>query len=246
MLSASPDAQEATSLEHSSLIDIEPSKPGLELYEGENRIPEEDVVLSGHISSSGAGPSGSGSVGFDTLDEPVRETLLKDLNAVALKFRYVLYPRGEETKKNLLRDWDLWGPLILCTLMASLLRTHHHGTEFARVFLLVWSGSFLVTMNTKLLKGKISLWQSLCVLGYCLFPLSSALLISKSLSWILSANFLVYARIPLVIAGFAWSFYASSIFLGDSAPPKRKTLALYPIFLFYLVISWMVISDSSS
>nr|ACO15506.1 YIPF6 [Caligus clemensi] len=230
-----------------SLIDIEPSPssegPSLELYQGDNVIPEEDVVLSGRISTS---ETAYDALGFDTLDEPVRETLRKDIHAVALKFRYVLYPRGQETKKNLLRDWDLWGPLILCTLMASLLRTHHHGTEFARVFLLVWTGSFLVTMNTKLLKGKISLWQSLCVLGYCLFPLSSALLISKSTSLILSLNVQFYLRIPLVAAGFAWSFYASSIFLGDSAPSKRKGLALYPIFLFYLIISWMVMSDSSS
>ncbi|XP_040564657.1 protein YIPF6 homolog [Lepeophtheirus salmonis] len=242
MTSPIPDSREKTD----SLIQIEPemdsSTPAsLEIYQDETRR-EEDVVLSGKITTS---QSYEG-MRFDTLDEPVRVTLMKDINAVALKFRYVLYPRGEETKKNLLRDWDLWGPLILCTLMASLLRTHHHGTEFARVFLLVWSGSFLVTFNTKLLKGKISLWQSLCVLGYCLLPLSSALLISKSISLIISIGIRLYFRIPLVAFGFVWSFYASSIFLGDSAPAKRKGLALYPIFLFYLIISWMVISDSSS
>lgn len=35
------------------------------------------------------------------------------------------------------------------------------------------------------------------------------------------------------------------VFLGDSQPVGRKALAVYPIFLFYFVISWLVISHTT-
>ena len=39
-------------------------------------------------------------------------------------------------------------------------------------------------------------------------------------------------------------FLASLAFLGDTQPHKRKPLAVYPICLFYLFISWMVVSHN--
>merc|ERR1712013_480294 len=55
------------------------------------------------------------------LDEPIKETIMRDLGAVASKFYHVPYPKE---KKSLLKEWDLWGPLILCTLMATILQGH--------------------------------------------------------------------------------------------------------------------------
>jgi hypothetical protein len=46
-----------------------------------------------------------------------------------------------------------------------------NGNEFGIVFLLMWGGSFIVTINTKLLGGHISFFQCVCVLGYCIFPI---------------------------------------------------------------------------
>lgn len=53
---------------------------------------------------------------------------------------------------------DLWGPLLLCTLMATVLqgssdKINDGGPEFAQVFVLVWIGSLVVTLNSKLLGG---------------------------------------------------------------------------------------------
>lgn len=45
---------------------------------------------------------------------------------------------------------------------------------------------------------------------------------------------------------FFFSLLASTAFLADSQPPNRKALAVYPIFLFYFVISWMIISNASA
>ncbi len=67
----------------------------------------------------------------------------------------------------------------------------------------MWGGSFVVTINTKLLGGHISFFQCVCVLGYCVFPIvlaAGAIYLLK----ILTINFLL---IKLGIAGVTiiWS-----------------------------------------
>merc|ERR1711974_524146 len=140
-------------------------------------------------------------------------------------------------KKSLLREWDLWGPLILCTIMATILQGHADspgtdlgdgGPQFAEVFVIVWVGAMIVTLNIKLLGGSISFFQSVCVLGYCLLPLVLSLILCR-----------------VVLLAFACSTFASMMFLGDCNPATRRALAVYPMFLFYLVVGWMVISHSA-
>lgn len=45
------------------------------------------------------------------------------------------------------------------------------GKSFGVLFLIMWGGAFVVTINTKLLGGHISFFQCVCVLGYCVFPI---------------------------------------------------------------------------
>lgn len=58
-----------------------------------------------------------------------------------------------------LRDWDLWGPLIFCLLLSTLLslksRDEQKGTVFSGVFAMVWIGEAVVTMQIKLLGGNM-------------------------------------------------------------------------------------------
>jgi len=190
-----------------------------------------------------------GAPDFNTLDEPISETILRDVRAVGIKFYHVLYPKEKST---LLRDWDLWGPLILCTFLAAILHgsadnpnTNDGGPEFAQVFVLVWIGAMVVTLNSKLLGGNISFFQSVCVLGYCLTPVAIALVVCKVILWAPHTSFLFFLRLATTSAGFIWATYAAHVFLGDSQPQNRKPLAVYPIFLFYFILSWLVISHSS-
>ena len=80
---------------------------------------DENIVLEGELSNPNFGSDEKPT--FDTLDEPIRETILRDLKAVGLKFKHVIVPRE---KQSLLSDWDLWGPLILCTFMAFMLENN--------------------------------------------------------------------------------------------------------------------------
>lgn len=184
---------------------------------------------------------------FSTLDEPVKETILRDLRAVGNKFIHVLYPKRSSA---LLRDWDLWGPLLLCVTLALLLQggaadsDDQGGPQFAEVFVIIWFGSIIITLNSKLLGGTLSFFQSLCVLGYCIMPLTAAMAVCRIVLLSTSGAVSFTVRLVVVIASFGWSTFASTAFLADSQPPNRKALVVYPVFLFYFVIGWIILTFS--
>uniref|UniRef100_A0A914UQ31 Protein YIPF n=1 Tax=Plectus sambesii TaxID=2011161 RepID=A0A914UQ31_9BILA len=182
---------------------------------------------------------------FDTLDEPVWVTVKRDLNTVGAKFGLVLFPT--QGNQSLLRNWDLWGPLFICVFISLLLHSSEGkmGPHFTEVFTLTFFGACIVTLNIKLLGGTISFFQSLCVLGYCLLPPGAAAVLCKVLTFASEQSSLLFViRLLVTSVGFVWATYASMAFLAGAQPPRRKALAIYPIFLFYFVISWMIISHS--
>ncbi|KAK5047261.1 hypothetical protein LTR84_006783 [Exophiala bonariae] len=131
-----------------------------------------------------------------------------------------------------LRDWDLWGPLIFCLLLSMFLsyRAPESQTDlvFSGVFSLVWIGEAVVTLQIKLLGGNISFMQSVSIIGYTLFPLTIAALLS-------AVGLPMIARIPVYIVLVAWSLAAGVSILGGSGVVKnRVALSVYPLFVFYL------------
>ncbi|TYZ61539.1 hypothetical protein PybrP1_006863 [[Pythium] brassicae (nom. inval.)] len=207
-----------------------------------------DVEAPASASAGDAAPFVTGSISLpsgaeNTLDEPVSETILRDVRLVAGKLRVVLVPRNtsEETLKAL-RDWDLWGPLMLCLSLSIMLSmtapAHQSAMVFTGVFVVVWAGAAVVTINAQLLGSTISFFQSVCVLGYCVFPLNIATLLCMVLGVVVSH---VALRLLIVGVGFLWSTRASVVFMSTLVPPKRKALTVYPVLLFYLFISWMVL-----
>ncbi|KAH8262617.1 hypothetical protein KR026_003545 [Drosophila bipectinata] len=223
---------------------------GLQMFEDVNTSPapslEGEMSIPGQRITTTTSPGGVPD--YNTLDEPIRETVLRDIRAVGVKFYHVLYPKE---KSSLLRDWDLWGPLVLCTFMATILQGSSsadsmadNGPEFAQVFVIVWIGAAIVTLNSKLLGGNISFFQSVCVLGYCLTPVAIALIVCRVILLAKHTPLLFFLRFVTTTLGFAWATYASFVFLGQSQPPHRKPLAVYPIFLFFFIISWLVLSHN--
>ncbi|KAJ3186608.1 Yip1 member 6 [Gaertneriomyces sp. JEL0708] len=197
-------------------------------------------MASDSRSAPAMGALGSMSGGvLDTLDEPVSQTIIRDLQSIWAKLKQVLVPTKD--RKNILRDWDLWGPLLLCLALSIRLSVRAPAGQspivFTTVFVIVWCGAAVVTLNSKLLGGKVSFFQSVCVLGYCIFPIVIASIIGLFTPLIV--------RAVLVSVAFAWSVYASVGFLSDVNLNERRLLAVYPIFLFYFVISWMVLISRS-
>jgi len=173
-----------------------------------------------------------------TLDEPVSTTILRDVRTIAVKLKYVLLPSAsEEETISELRNWDLWGPLLLCLVLSIQLSLSaakdQASITFASVFVIVWCGAFVVSLNAQLLGGRISFFQSVCVLGYCIFPLVVAAILCE-----LWGNPIYKGG--LVSIGFGWATRASNVFMGQLVATERKLLATYPVFLFYIVIAWMI------
>ena len=179
------------------------------------------------------------------MDEPVRETILRDLRQVADKLKVVLLPLGADSQENVLqklREWDLWGPLLVCLLLSSVLSLSAPGDTaslvFAAVFVIVWAGAAAVTLNAQLLGGTISFFQSVCILGYCVFPLTLSAMACFITSFIYQ-NLLL--KLAIVIVGFIWSTRASVVFMVKVIKEERRILAVFPVFFFYTFISWMII-----
>ncbi len=180
----------------------------------------------------------------NTLDEDVYTTVMRDLRQVSSKLQVVLLPLGHDNESSViekLREWDLWGPLLVCLLLSSILGLSAPGDSasvvFAAVFVIVWAGAAAVTINAQLLGGSISFFQSVCILGYCVFPLTLSALVCTIFSWMFSS---ILLKLLVVGAGFVWSTRASVVFMQQVIHEERRTLAVFPVFLFYTFIGWMI------
>ncbi|KAF9243416.1 hypothetical protein BU15DRAFT_86388 [Melanogaster broomeanus] len=176
--------------------------------------------------------------GADTLDEPVITTIARDLLSIYSKLVQVLYPR-KASGREVLKDWDLWGPLLLCLGLGFMLSVNAPASQalglFTSVVVIVSVGSLVVTIQAKLLGGRVSFFQGLCVLGYCLAPLDIAALISCFVR-------VIWVRVPIALAAWAWCIWASVNFLdGTKVEQQRILLAVYPLLLFYFVLAWMIL-----
>eukprot|EP01064_Diplonema_japonicum_P033458 TRINITY_DN659_c3_g1_i1.p1 TRINITY_DN659_c3_g1~~TRINITY_DN659_c3_g1_i1.p1 ORF type:complete len:192 (+),score=2.03 TRINITY_DN659_c3_g1_i1:71-646(+) len=179
-----------------------------------------------------------------TIDEPIWDTVMRDARSIGRKIKMVAMPCvGPAPDVNELKDWDLWGPLLLCVVLAIILTFHSDNLStdssvlFAAVCMIIAVGSVVVTFNAKFLGGKISFFQCLCTLGYCLFPLNvcGAILISP-----VPIREIWQIKVLLVGLCWYWACWASLGFIAGTIPPKRRMLAVYPIALFYFFLGWML------
>ena len=180
-----------------------------------------------------------------TLDEDVQTTLMRDLRQVAEKLKVVLLPLGQDSSSNViekLREWDLWGPLLVCLILSSTLGitapSEKASMVFAAVFVIVWCGAAAVTVNAQLLGGTISFFQSVCILGYCVFPLTISAVVCMFFSFIVSN---IFFKLLVVGVGFVWSTRASVVFMQSVIKEERRLLVVFPVFLFYTFIGWMIV-----
>eukprot|EP00565_Helicotheca_tamesis_P008415 CAMPEP_0185723898 /NCGR_PEP_ID=MMETSP1171-20130828/577_1 /TAXON_ID=374046 /ORGANISM="Helicotheca tamensis, Strain CCMP826" /LENGTH=246 /DNA_ID=CAMNT_0028391665 /DNA_START=84 /DNA_END=821 /DNA_ORIENTATION=+ len=233
------------------------ANPGGTSASAQMNVTEDSGVGGGGMADDGQEFLGAP---FSTLDEPVMETIMRDVRSVASKLKVVLLPldrsspfgyanvsqedmvpaENQRQVLTTLRDWDLWGPLFVCLALSVILSfkapSQQASAVFAAVFVAIWVGSAVVTINAQLLGGTISFFQSVCVLGYCVFPMTvSALIIG-----LLRVTPLGVVWLDLIWAGlgFVWATRASTIFIGQYIARERRALAVFPVFFFYTFLGW--------
>ncbi|XP_057535084.1 protein YIP4a-like [Amaranthus tricolor] len=187
----------------------------------------------GGISATGFGPLPN------TLTEPVWDTVKRDLSRIVSNLKLVVFPNPyREDPGKALRDWDLWGPfffIVFLGLTLSWSASVKKSEVFAVAFALLATGAVILTLNVLLLGGHIIFFQSLSLLGYCLFPLDIGALICM-----LKDNVIV--KVVVVCVTLAWSSWAAYPFMSSAVGPRRKALALYPVFLMYVSVGFLIIA----
>lgn len=181
----------------------------------------------------GGGPSSS------TLTEPVWHTVKRDVSRVGFNLRNVVFPNPyREDPGQALRDWDLWGPFFFIVFLGvaiSYSASTDNSKVFAVVFAVLAAGAVILTLNVLLLGGHIIFFQSLSLLGYCLFPLDIGALICMFKSHVIIKGI-------IVLITLAWSSWAAYPFVSAAVSPNRKALAVYPVFLLYISIGFFIFS----
>ncbi|XP_047332866.1 protein YIP4b-like [Impatiens glandulifera] len=194
--------------------------------------PRSDTVQP-RIASDGFGPPPN------TLTEPVWDTVKRDLSRIVSNLKLVVFPNPyREDPGKALRDWDLWGPfffIVFLGLTLSWSASVKKSEVFAVAFALLAAGAVILTLNVLLLGGHIIFFQSLSLLGYCLFPLDIGALICM-----IKDNVIV--KVVVVCVTLGWSSWAAYPFMSTAVNPRRKALALYPVFLMYVSVGFLIIA----
>uniref|UniRef100_A0A7S3MUM9 Protein YIPF n=2 Tax=Strombidium inclinatum TaxID=197538 RepID=A0A7S3MUM9_9SPIT len=200
-------------------------------------------------------PDDNDPLGLNTLEEPVSETIKRDLMQIYNKLMIVVNPlqigvdKTQDTQEQLdmkrkeIRNWDLWGPFIFCLILSVVLSSNTSADdstlEFEIVFVVVWLGGGIISLNGQLLGGTITFFQSICLLGYCLFPLTIAATLNMVLGWLFTVPFFI--KLIFTAIAFVWATYSSVLFMKEMVPADRKELAMYPVCLFYLFLCWFIV-----
>jgi hypothetical protein len=140
----------------------------------------------------------------NSLNESIMTSLMRDLNRVYAKLKIVALPVSSEAKHKELKQWDLWGPFIICLLLGTILcftTKKNSGLVFSMIFIVMWIGAIVITMNSSLLGGKLTLMQCICLLGYCTFPCVFASLFNRVILKFIPS----FAKLLIVFISFVWS-----------------------------------------
>jgi hypothetical protein len=180
----------------------------------------------------------SADLDWNTLDESVWRTLKRDVDRVVANVKGVLWPFGRDGRDptKMLRDYDLWGPLVFVLLLGVCLSSDAEdaSTVFSIVFATVAFGAVALTLNVILLGGHIVFLQAISLMGYCMFPLNVAAVLMK-----ISGN--AVWRTLLAVVAVAWSGWASVPFISAAVPETRKALAVYPVLLLQVSLGMLAI-----
>ena len=176
-----------------------------------------------------------------TLDEPIMDTLKRDLYTIGNKIKYVAVPKMTERKLEELYNWDLWGPLLFCFLYSIALSTgkndNSESSIFVLIFVIFWIGGFVITFNGRFLGAQIGLCQMISLLGYAMFPITIGGII---IGFCRIRN--IFIKLVIVIVGLVWACLASIGFIGGLVEPDKKFLTIFPTIIFLFSLSMFALN----
>eukprot|EP00899_Mesostigma_viride_P026344 jgi/Mesvir1/6895/Mv09056-RA.1 len=215
------------------------SNPEVPYYSNSEPLPVTHLGSSGSQREAeyanlpdAAGPT-------STLTEPVMDTFKRDVNRVISNLKQVVFQMKQaDNPRAAVRDWDLWGPAFFVLFLATTLSISA-GQDNAKVFSVVFAsvsvGAVVLTLNVLLLGGNINFFQSLSLLGYCVFPMDVAMLFGLLLTrkWM---------RIILSTYAVVHACVCAYPFMRAAVTENRRMLALYPVCLMYMFLGMLLLA----
>lgn len=179
---------------------------------------------------------------YNTLDEPIKDTLFRDAKRIFYKCQHVLLPNLKGNKLKEIQNWDLWGPLIfaLCLCLVISLRPNNAASTsgaFVTIFCFLFFGSIAVALNANFLGVSLGICQACCLLGYCVLPF----LIVSIINSFLPNNWLRFIQAILILGAIVWAALASLGLVGSIAQKEKKFVVLFPMVLFYVGLGLFIL-----
>ena len=152
---------------------------------------------------------------------------------IIYKLFYAIIPRFSANKEINLKQWDLFGPLFFTIFLSYFLNvskdTEQMSKTFIIVFCLMWLGGSIVTINTILLGSHITLFQSLSILGYYIFPILLASMINYFKSY-----FKFGIKVAIAFIAYIWCF---------GTRKKRFGIVSYFFILFRFYLLFIIVNN---
>ena len=173
---------------------------------------------------------------LDRFLEPLYKIVFREIKSFITKLLIIILPFiciKFEIKKM---EWDLSGPFVLIFLLSLLMTINNNENEyfFVLAFILLFSGSFFVTLNAKMLYCQCSFIQILNIFCFCMFPI----FLSDIFIFFFQLKDKFIIIIFLLIA-FLWSLFGLCRFLLGISPKKKGFLVIYPAFVTYLFVTYL-------
>ncbi|KAK3259459.1 hypothetical protein CYMTET_31544 [Cymbomonas tetramitiformis] len=165
----------------------------------------------------------------------------------AFKEQWMVISHPFTNNKGLLNSLSNRGilvPVLLSLVFSGLLASgvtqpSERVNTFLLVTLSVWIGEALVIASAIFIGASVASIQGVRLLSYGLLPLIFAVCLCVNVTgpWL---------RALLVTPCFMWSSYATVPAIATASPSTRRSLVTYPIFFYYMCLSWMILVATSS
>lgn len=181
--------------------------PNMEIDINDNKEEQNNNIENNANNNGQKGIIFDSEPGVSTLDEAITKSIKRDLKMILEKAKIAMLPfKANKEGQDKLKEWDFWGPLIFCFLLGIFIslgkKTDQNGLVFISIFLLVWIGGLIVSLNSQFLGVKLSIYQCISILGYCMFAIVVAGLLN-----VITGFLPILFRIVFSIFGFVYSSY---------------------------------------
>ncbi|KAH0570895.1 Yip1 protein [Spironucleus salmonicida] len=182
---------------------------------------------------------------LNTINETVAQTLWRDLKLILIRTWQVVWVFNRSSNLEVYEQYDLFGPFfygLIFSISLELAATISNMTVVCMSVIFI--GSLIVALNIAVLGGKVSILGTICLIGYCIAPLSFAALIVFILTLFQGLKAQWYmGLIVACLAAFTavWGLFAAWGFFRNVIIPGKQFQSVYPVLFLFAVLAMFLV-----